>query len=329
MISGDHPLREAVAHLEGLVLRLQAGEPVQPLLDALLEQQERLLAFPMQEDLTEVSRVLARFRTDPSARHLDDLKAAVDRALAEEGPTRSPRANRLLGMALAALEDPQVPFAEAASAFHEDLGTMAAVAPPRLQGEVLRHSEEAQLALEGLVHGVHEGDAEAARQAGDALVQAVRALGAVQLDLEELATREGRTPCMKCGSYNPGDRSTCERCGAILPAAAVERESLLDVQDEGTRPTRMSETLARLFGACDRFYAGALDPDGFLAEVAWMEGRLQAAKRMGFPDESGLEEFESGLAVLREAGETGEVALLETGRRLVWEGSGRLQSQGG
>lgn len=325
MLSGDHPLREAVAHLEGLLLRLAAGEPVKPLLDAFLEQQERLLAFPMQEDVTEVRRVLGRLREEPSARTLGDLKAAVDRALGAEGPTRSPRANRLLGMALAALEDPAVPFTEAASAFHEELGTMAGVAPPRLPDlpDVL---QQAQVALEELVQGVQDGDEAAVRQAGDAFVHAVRALGGVELALEELATREGRTPCVKCGEYNPGDRSTCERCGAILPAAAVERESLLDLQDEGSRPTQMTETLARLFDACDRFYAGALDADGFLAEVAWMEARLAAARRMGFRDETGVEEFAAGLAALREAGETGEAALLEIGRRRVWEGAGRLQA---
>lgn len=341
MIAGDHPLVEAVAHLEGLVLRLEAGEPVKPLLDAFLEQQQRLLAFPLQEDVTEVRRVLERFRTDPSSWHLRDLRAAVDAALAAAsgGPTRSPRANRLLGMALAALEDPTVPFVDEASVFHADLATLATrVAAVARTGNSLLAQEEAarlgevashgQIALEELVQAVEALSPEAVRAAGDAFVAAVRDLGAVESALEELATREGRTPCVRCGEYSRGDRSTCERCGAILPAAAAERESLLDVGGAASDGTRMTETLARLFEASDRFYAGGLDADAFLSEVAWMEGRLEQARRLGFGDAAreGLEEFEAGLAVLRQAGETGETGLLETGRRLVWEGSGKLQA---
>lgn len=347
MISGDHFLLEAVAHLEGLVVRLEAGEPVGPFLEAFLEQQERLLAFPMQEDVAGVRQSLARLRTDPSSWRLRELKVAVDAALASaaEGPTRSPRANRLLGMALAALEDGSVPFVEEASAFHEDLGTLASrvTAVARTGSSDLAREEagrlalrvdEAQGALEGLVHAVEEAEAGAVREAGEALVVAVRGLGAVEAALEELASREGRTPCVRCGEYNPGDRSTCERCGAILPTAAVERASLLDlsVGEPAVGQTRMTETLSRLFGACDGYAAGVLEAEAFLGEVAALEARLGQARRMGFGDAEaeskaqGLEEFEAGLAVLRQAGETGETGLLETGRRLLWEGAGKLQA---
>lgn len=346
MIRGEHPLVEAVAYLEGLIARLEAGEAVRPLLDAYLEQQLRLLAVFVQEDVTEVRRVLLRLQEDPSSWHLRELQEAVDAVLAAapEGPTRSPRANLLLGMALAACDDPSLDFDAQARQFVADLGFLVGRISAAAGGgasDLLREeadrlagmAEAAHDALQGLADAVAGGSEDEVRFAGQGFIQAVRELSAVQDAFAELAHREGRTPCVKCGHFNAGERSTCERCNAVLPADAVARESAFDVRvgDEHASQAVMTENLARLFDACDRFYVGALQPEDFLLEVAWMEGLMAQAQRMGLGDSEsarqGLEEFTSGLLTLRQAAETGDPALIERGRTLVWNGAGKLQAE--
>ncbi len=88
----------------------------------------------------------------------------------------------------------------------------------------------------------------------------------------------------------------------------------------------MTENLARIFEACEKFYSGTLESEAFLEEVAWLEGLLDLARRQGLGD--GCQEFEAGLALLHQAGELGDRALLDAGRRRLWEGAGRLQAAG-
>ena len=344
---GGNPLLEAVLYVEGLVQRLEAGEPVRPLLDAFIEQQFGLLTLPIQEDLTLVRRMLGRVHQDPCSRHLPALRAAVDEArrAAGSGPTRSPRANALLGLALAACRDPQVDFAAQASAFGADLAFLAdrllaggAAGPSEeVQEQACRAAEVALEALEGLEAlqaAVATGEEAQVLAAGQALVAAVRALGEVQATLLDLADREVRVACPRCGHSAEGPRSSCKRCGALLPVALPGREPALDVRlgDEpgGPTPTRVTENLAVLFDACERFGAGLLEAGPFLEVVAWLEGLLDRARRQGLGDSDlareGQQIFAEGLATLREAGETGETGLVEPGRRRVWEGAGRLQA---
>lgn len=344
---GGNPLLEAVLYVEGLVQRLEAGEPVRPLLDAFIEQQFGLLTLPLQEDLTLVRRVLGRVQQDPCSRHLPALRAAVDEArrVAGSGPTRSPRANALLGLALAACRDPQLDFGAEASAFGADLAFLAERllaggaegATEEVQEQACRAAEVALEALEGLEElQAAVATAEEARVlvAGQALVAAVRALGDVQATLLELADREIRLVCPRCGHSWDGPRSSCERCGGLPPVAFSGREGAVDVRlgdepGEGA-PPRITENLAVLFDACERFQAGLLEAGPFLEVVAWMEGLLDRARRQGLGDSAlareGQQIFAEGLATLREAGETGEAGLVEPGRRRVWEGAGRLQA---
>lgn len=323
--------------VEGLVGRCEAGEPVLHRLQALLERQIAVCGMPLPEDMSGVKAVLQTLLVDPSARHLPDLRRAVEEALASaptDGPTPSPRANELLGMALAALQDGSVDFAGAARSFSWELTALStqvtAGASERLAEEARGIADAAIQAREALYRLEGADREDVVRLEGEAFIAAMRRLAFAQRTLERLADQEGRTPCVRCGESNPGDRSTCRRCSAILPAAAVGRESLLDLRVGEERPaeTRMTVNLARLLDACDRYYSGALDGDAFLAEVAWMEGRLVQAQRMGFEEaaRAGLQDFEEGLALLRQAGETGDAALLDAGRRRVWEGAGAMQS---
>lgn len=329
-----------LSRVEGLVGRWEAGEPVLPRLQALLEREIAVCAMPVAEDMTGVRAALQTLLLDPSPRNLPDLRRAVEEALASaptDGPTASPRANELLGMALAALQDGAVDFSGAARGFSWELTALstqvAASATERLADEARGIGEAALRAREALYRleaAVRERREDAVRQEGEAFIAGMRMLASAQRTLERLADQEGRTPCVRCGESNPGDRSTCQRCSAILPAAVVGHQSLLDLRVGEDRPpeTRMTVNLARLLDACDRYYAGALDGDAFLAEVEWMEGLLGQARRMGFEEAAreGLQSFEEGLALLRQAGETGDAALLDAGRRLVWEGAGGMQA---
>lgn len=346
MFPTAHPLAEGIARLEVLIGRLEAGEPLESQVLLTLERLTALCAMPLPEDLEPVRALLEGLQQEPSSRGLPRLREALDRALAEapSGPTASPRANALLDLAVATVAGHVGPeWTGDFVAFDEELASLAvrigALARAGATGRtleeaegVVREAEAARSALAVLADAVAAGSEEAVRTAGQGLVGAINLLARRQRTLGRLAEQEGRTPCVRCGRYNSSERSTCEECGAILPVAARTDESRLDIRvgDEDAPTTRMTANLARIFEACEQFYAGALGPEAFLQEVAWLEGLLGRARRMGLGEGDlarlGQDDFETGLALLRQAGETGDGALLDMGRRMIWEGAGKLQA---
>lgn len=335
-----------MARLEALVEALEEGQPVRYVLEESIERAIAVCAMPVAEDLTAVKMALQDLLCDPSSQHLPKLRDAVQEALDSapgDGPTPSARANELMGMALAALDDPEVQFGIAANAFSEELAalaTMVAVSAgsPEVSSQV---REEAQRILElvdkareslvWIEEAVEGGLRDEVLQGVDALIRAIRLMASSQRVLDKVAEQEAMVACIRCGHHNTAGRGTCEACRATLPSVERIDQSTLDIRlgDQGPAPeTQMTENLARLFEACERFNFKTMSSEAFLDEVAWMEGLLEQADKMGLQDGAleGLEEFKAGLQSLRRAGETGDSALVYQGRRLIWEGSGRMQA---
>lgn len=346
MILRQSHLLEMLARLEALVGALEEGRPVLPLLEAGIEREIAICAMPVAEDLTAVQVALQGLLCDPSSRQIPNLRAAVQEALDSapgDGPTPSARANELMGMALAALDDPEVPFGAAASAFSEELATLATMVAIsagspgisfQVREEAQRVLELVDAAREALVRveeAVEGGLRDQALQGLDALIRALRLMASSKRALDKVVEQEARIPCIRCGHRNLAGRGTCERCRATLPAVDRAEQSTLDIRlgDQGAAPeAQMTENLARLLEACERFNFKTMTREAFLAEVAWMEGLLEQAGRMGLQEGAleGLEEFNAGLQSLRQAGETGDSALVYKGRKLIWEGAGRMQA---
>ena len=347
MLPPGLPLLDAVARLGALLGAAEAGEPVEAQVQAELLQMVRACAMPLGPDLSGVQAVLEGMLEDPSPRHLPALLEAVEAVapLGPPGPTGSLRANVVLARARAAVRTRETePFSLECQELDAEIAALAeraaALASARAAGrlgeeaeEVARELEAAREALAALYEAVGAGQEEEAARAGQALADLLNRVERRALEMEVLDQHEGQTPCVRCGRYNRGERSTCEECGAILPASVHAQESLLDLcegEEAGPLEPRMTENLARLFQACEDFQSGLVDAGAFLGEVAFMEDRLARARRMGLgPGPSvraGAEEIEAGLAALRQAGEGEDRGLLDAGRRLVWEGAGKLQA---
>ncbi len=340
MLASGSPLADALTRLEPLIRRLEAGEPVSEPLQALLERLLWMTGLPAPQDFSEVREVLEDLRREPCTVRLDRLRQALE-ALPAQGPTASAQANALLDLASSAVQGERVEeYSVQVLALDSEIAALATrFAALELPGPSERFCEaaregaaqlqNARAGLAGLDEAVAAGSQADLLTCSQDLVFALNRAAQLHRELERLLALEGRTPCIRCGCSNPSERTLCEHCGAILPAAAIHPEGMLDfrVGEEGASgQTRMTENLARLFEACDQFYAGTLDPQAFLQVVSWLEGLLEQARRLGLGD--GVEEFEGGLLLLRQAGELEDRALLDAGRRRVWEGAGRLQASG-
>ncbi len=340
MLASGSPLAQAFTRLEPLICRLEAGESVSDQVQAFLDRMLWMTRLPLPEDLSEVRGILEDLRQDPSSRHLDNLRRAIESAAAP-GPTASARVNAVLDLALAAVqgEGPEEYSAAVVALDSEFAALSARFSALGVTGITERFCEMAQegnlqveamrASLADLDEAVAAGSQHDLLACGETLVFFVNRAAQIFRELERLLALEGRTPCIRCGRSNSSERSLCEDCGAILPVATVRQEGLLDVRvgEAGpSQPTRMTENLARIFEACERFYSGTLEAAAFLDEVTWLEGLLDRARRQGLGD--GCQEFQAGLALLRQAGELEDRALLDAGRRRLWEGAGRLQAAG-
>lgn len=172
------------------------------------------------------------------------------------------------------------------------------------------------------------------------LADALAGLLDLQRRVDTLAELEGKTPCVRCGTYNPPDRRACGSCGAILPvqSSAAERSSF-DAWDEGAPQAQefeMTENIRRILSAIDAFAEGRSSPDALLAEVEWLESHLENARSLQIDDASvaqahaayisGIDEMAAGTAWLREALYEGTAGSLERGRQALLEGATTVQS---
>ena len=130
---------------------------------------------------------------------------------------------------------------------------------------------------------------------------------------DKVAEQEAMVACIRCGHHNTAGRGTCEECRATLPSVERIDQSTLDIRlgDQGPAPeTQMTENLARLFEACERFNFKTMSSEAFLDEVAWMEGLLEQADKMAQDGAWRARRVQAGLQSLRRAGETGDSALV-------------------
>lgn len=193
------------------------------------------------------------------------------------------------------------------------------------------------------------------------LKEAAEALHKSLKFFDDLAEKEGKTPCVKCGHYNLPDRKTCEKCGAILPkSAGVTAASTINVQvgaktlslaDEEPLP----ENLERMFTAVNQIAEGEISPEEFEETINWLQGVMETHKAAGFaplpkvdlekmePEkrekekklleemkevkqlfEEAYRDWEEGLDYFREYLHVGDQNLLIEGVKIMYEGNKKL-----
>ncbi len=175
---------------------------------------------------------------------------------------------------------------------------------------------------------------------------------------EDISEREGKTPCIRCGTYNQSDRKTCVKCGAILPKAAdVGSASTFDVQVGETtlsldQDIPLPENLEILFTAVNQIADGEISVEEFEDTVESFYELMEQNKTAGFapipqinvdnlkPDEKetakklvetlkeakalfeeGYRDFEEGVDYFREYMDVGEKNLLVKGVQVIWDGN--------
>jgi hypothetical protein len=92
--------------------------------------------------------------------------------------------------------------------------------------------------------------------------------------LGEVADREGKVACLRCGHYNPPGRSNCEKCSAPLPnlghasqTSTFEAAEGPPASSENDDEPIMTSHLVRLYKAVDAVFAGQIDAAAFAAEI--------------------------------------------------------------
>jgi len=287
-------------------------------------------------------------------------------------PTSSPEANLLLNMAYALKKGiiQEADFVETLQESEEDFNKL------KMKIEALSHQEtdsvlvkeELQRALEGLeLYGnaisdyyrfLDNREGLFLDQAEWELKESVEILEKSNKLFQEIAEREGKTPCVRCGHYNPPDRKMCEKCGAILPKAADSGPaSTFDVQVGETSISMdmdipIPENLEVLFNAVNQVSENQISIDEFAAVVDDFYNIMNKNKAAGFaplpqvnlsklnPEEKkvaedlikdlkeaktnfeeGYRDFEEGISYFNEYMEVGDKNLLVKGVQMMWEGN--------
>ena len=118
--------------------------------------------------------------------------------------------------------------------------------------------------------------------AAEELQQASSDLDRLASAVRDIADREGRVPCVRCGHWSRPDRPLCEACGARLPRVAELRAQNVDVlAEDGGLPEpepQMTENLARLLELASAAAADAGARAALESEVTQMEALLAEAK---------------------------------------------------
>ena len=117
------------------------------------------------------------------------------------------------------------------------------------------------------------------RSARRKLEESTIQLSAALDNLSELAEREGKVACMRCGHFNPGGRNNCEKCNTPLPNLGQAASSTFEHAEENvgepiTDPQQpiLTSNLVRLYTAVNQIFDGSIDGDKFLSEVEWYQG---------------------------------------------------------
>lgn len=287
-------------------------------------------------------------------------------------PTSSPDANLLLNMAYALQKGmiQEEDFVETLQQAEEDFNKLKLKIESlsRQETDSVLVKEELQKALEGLdLYGnalsdyyrfLENREGLFLDQSEWELKEAVEILEKSNKLFQEIAEREGKTPCVRCGHYNQPDRKTCEKCGAILPkSATLGTASTFDMQVGETTismdmDTPIPENLEILFNAVNQVADEQISIDEFAATVDEFQNLMDANRAAGFapipqvnisklkPEEKkvaedliddlkeaksffeeGYRDFEEGIDYFNEYMEVGEKNLLVKGVQMMWEGN--------
>lgn len=306
---------------------------------------------------------------------IKELLALVNYQRMIQKPTSSPNANLLLNMsyALKKGEIDEDMFVQTLKDNENDFNKLKVQfeALTRQETDSVLVKEEMQKAMEGLklfsnaINDYYKyldtREVLFIQQAEWQLKDAVEILEKSHQVFQDVADREGKTPCVRCGHFNQPERKTCEKCGAILPKAAdVSAASTFDLQvgettlsldseDEVTMP----ENIEMLFNAVNQVSEQEISLEEFENIIEDFYALMEANKNAGFaplpqvnldnlkPDEKktaqeimdklkeakplfeeGFRDFEEGIEYFREYLEVNDDKnLLVKGVQIIWEGN--------
>lgn len=193
------------------------------------------------------------------------------------------------------------------------------------------------------------------------LIDATKEIQTVKETFQSIAEREGKTPCIRCSHYNPPDRKTCEKCGAVLPVSAESqtgRTFELEEQDQEKPKDEeivLTENIYRLFDDVNKVSEGQISIEEFEATVNWMEGLVidgrkaygplpalnvdnmkpdmkeQALQIKEMLEEAkevfreGTDDLLTGLNFFKQYSQHGDKNNLVTGVQIIWQGVAKLQ----
>lgn len=287
-------------------------------------------------------------------------------------PTASPSANLLINMSTAlvngAVSDEMFfqTLKEGEDEFNQVKIKFEALT--RQETDSVLVKEEMQRALEGLkLYGDAIRDYKAFTECREALfidqanreiAQAVEILDKAYNMFQDVADREGKTPCIRCGHYNQPTRKTCEKCGAILPKAAdmttastfdvTVNEQVVSLESEIPMP----ENIEKLFLAVNQVSEQEISVEDFELAVRDFHELMEANRAAGFAPiphvnidklkgeeketaeklletmqevkqlfEEGYRDFEEGLDFFYDYMQQGDKNLLVEGVKTIWEGN--------
>jgi hypothetical protein len=311
----------------------------------------------------EVARVLDTLRI--GFVRLQELVPAAHLSQRTHGPTKSPQINVVVNFTNDYLQDKiqDIVLMNALDVLYRDYLTAFGAyqqLSSRLSDSVLIN-EEVQLVGKAYALQQQAFDCYTAFFSGralqqlergrDTLIEAAQAIERSYQTLHDLAAREGKTLCIRCGEYNPPDRQRCQKCSATLPLAflGVQNSTFETSENEPAEqpksaPPVLTGNMVRLYTAVNGMADGSMTEEQFITELEWFEGVLQksADLRSNQPDleavaeadrsfheevmqrtedasplfDEALAEFHQALEKFRQFAESKEVSLAEDGVRL-------------
>jgi hypothetical protein len=129
--------------------------------------------------------------------------------------------------------------------------------------------------------------------------------------INDYADREGKVPCIRCGTLNESCTATCFSCGAIVPRVVKEKIPALDLVDgrdnqaSSEGKLQMTANFYRLFEAADAYADETIGKEEFLGLLAEMEGlaRRPSALMSNLPppsEERDTEDVRKALGMARD-----------------------------
>jgi hypothetical protein len=310
------------------------------------------------------------------ATRIYDLIPAVNLKRMTQMPTSSPQANLVINLCKTLINgtgSEEEMFLEALKGLEESFNNtkMQFEAVRRtptdsvLVKEEMENAEDAMEAYEDAISDFYKflevRDTLLLAQASSKLDDAVKLISKSGEIFQDIAEREGKTPCIRCSHYNPPDRKTCEKCGAVLPVSSEMQTTRTFELEEGSEEKpreeeiQMTENIYRLFDAVNKVSEGQIPMEEFVEAVNVMEQKVIEGKKAYGPIpainvdtlkpeqkeqaislrdmlEEAKEIFKeatddllTGISFFRQYIDKGDKNNLVSGVQIMWQGVGKLQ----